>query len=130
MLNILIAQLTITYERVISNMEAHGTHCVRRQPLFYTCKPVFFWYTCFAKHARFSSNVCSCACVCVCAWFVCVCARARVRAFVRMHVCVRACTIALQHRAHLDLEIEGVLSLGLIQLTTTNLFVGKLWSQY
>ena len=41
-------------------------------------------------------------------------------------MCVRACTIALQHRAHLDLEIEGVLSLGLIQLTTTNLFVGKL----
>ena len=86
--------------------------------LFFTCKPVFFWYTCFAKHARLSSNVCLCLCLCL----ACMCVCARVRAC----VCMCACIIALQHRAHHDLDIEGFLPLGLIQLTTTNLFVGKL----
>ena len=50
-----------------------------------------------------------------------------VRAAVR--VCVRVFVYnSTPARAHLDLNIEGFLPLGLIQLTTTSLFVAKLLS--
>jgi hypothetical protein len=111
MLNILIAQLTITYERVISNMEAHGTHCFLSTLFLTRVNPY-----CFGTRVNVLGLVQLCACACACAWCrTCACVR----------VFVYNSTPA---RAHLDLNIEGFLPLGLIQLTTTSLFVAKLLS--